>query len=155
MALNIDVKFEGKLTCAFINDMRNLTNFRMLKNSNFILEKKWRNKIKIKTQNNEIDYMQCENFILPWKQINSTINKTFYIYSMESLFLRYKKISKKAAKLGSFLQCSVHMFLGHDGCFWKIDLKYLWSHIMKNFQVKHGQYYSIIFPKIFSFGSSK
>ena len=27
MALNIDVKFEGKLTCAFKNDMRNLANF--------------------------------------------------------------------------------------------------------------------------------
>ena len=40
MSLNIDAKFEGKLTCAFINDMRNLANFRLLKNSNFILEKK-------------------------------------------------------------------------------------------------------------------
>ena len=27
MALNIDGKFEGKLTCAFKNDMRNLGNF--------------------------------------------------------------------------------------------------------------------------------
>ena len=27
MALNIDVKFEGKLTCAFKNDMSNLVNF--------------------------------------------------------------------------------------------------------------------------------
>ena len=27
MALNIGVKFEGKLTCAFKNDMRDLTNF--------------------------------------------------------------------------------------------------------------------------------
>ena len=27
MALNIDVKFEGKLTSAFKNDMRNLANF--------------------------------------------------------------------------------------------------------------------------------
>ena len=27
MALNIDVKFEGKLTCAFKNDMKNLANF--------------------------------------------------------------------------------------------------------------------------------
>ena len=27
MALDIDVTFEGKLTCAFKNDMRNLTNF--------------------------------------------------------------------------------------------------------------------------------
>ena len=27
MALNIDVIFEGKLTCAFKNDMKNLANF--------------------------------------------------------------------------------------------------------------------------------
>ena len=27
MALNIDAKFEGKLTCAFWNDMKNLANF--------------------------------------------------------------------------------------------------------------------------------
>ena len=40
MALKIDAKFEGKLTCAFKNDMRNLVNFHRLKNSNFILESK-------------------------------------------------------------------------------------------------------------------
>ena len=28
-----------------------------------------------------------------------------------------KKLSKKAVKLGSLIQCSVHLFLGHDGCF--------------------------------------
>ena len=33
------------------------------------------------------------------------------------MFLRYQQISKKAVKLGSFFQCSVHTFLGHDGCF--------------------------------------
>ena len=49
--------------------------------------------------------------------MNNTVKKTFYTCSTESLFLRYKKISKKAIKLGSFLQCSVHIFLGHDGCF--------------------------------------
>ena len=27
MALNIDATFEGKLTCAFKNDIRNLANF--------------------------------------------------------------------------------------------------------------------------------
>ena len=27
MALNNDAKFKGKMTCAFKNDMRNLTNF--------------------------------------------------------------------------------------------------------------------------------
>ena len=70
--------------------------------------------------------------------MNSTINKTFYTCSTESLFLRYKKISKKAVKLG------------HDGCVWKIKLRILWNHIMKNFQVKHGQCDSIIFPKTFS-----
>ena len=40
MALKIDAKFEGKLTWAFKNDMRNLENFHMLKNSDFILESK-------------------------------------------------------------------------------------------------------------------
>ena len=40
MALNNDAKFEGKLTCAFKNDTKNLTNFHRLKNSDFILESK-------------------------------------------------------------------------------------------------------------------
>ena len=31
MALNIDAKFEGKLPCAFKNDMRNLANFHQSK----------------------------------------------------------------------------------------------------------------------------
>ena len=33
-------KFEGKLTCAFKNDMKNLANFHRLKNSDFILDSK-------------------------------------------------------------------------------------------------------------------
>ena len=40
MALKINKKLEGKLTCAFKNDARNLANFRRLKNSDFILESK-------------------------------------------------------------------------------------------------------------------
>ena len=40
MALNIDAKFEGKFTCAFKNDMRNLANFYRLRNGDFILERK-------------------------------------------------------------------------------------------------------------------
>ena len=40
MALNIDAKFEGKLTRAFKNGIRNLTNFHRLKDSDFILESK-------------------------------------------------------------------------------------------------------------------
>ena len=35
-----DPKVEGKLTCAFKNDMKNLANFHKLKNSDFILESK-------------------------------------------------------------------------------------------------------------------
>ena len=35
-----DPKFEGKLTCAFKNDMKNLPNFYRLKNYDFILESK-------------------------------------------------------------------------------------------------------------------
>ena len=40
IALKIDAKFEGILTCAFKNDMRNLANFHRLKNSFFMLESK-------------------------------------------------------------------------------------------------------------------
>ena len=68
--------------------------------------------------------------------MNITINKTFYTSSTESLLLRSKKISKKGVKLGSFLQCSIHIFLWFDGGFWKINLRISWNHIMKNLQVK-------------------
>ena len=40
MPLKIDGKFQGKLTCAFQNDMRDMANFHRLKNSDFILESK-------------------------------------------------------------------------------------------------------------------
>ena len=41
MALKIDAKSEGKLTCAFKNHMKDLVNFcSRLKNSDFILESK-------------------------------------------------------------------------------------------------------------------
>ena len=64
IVLKIDAKFEGKLTSAFKNDMRNLADFHRLKNSDFVLEIKMWNKIKIKLQNNQIDQI---DFILPWK----------------------------------------------------------------------------------------
>ena len=38
MALKIDANFEGKRTCTYRNNMRNLANFHKLKNSDFILE---------------------------------------------------------------------------------------------------------------------
>ena len=37
----------------------------------------------------------------------------------------------------------------------RINIRILWNHIMKNFQVKHGQCDSIAFPKTFSFENSK
>ena len=40
MTLKNDAKFEGNLTCAFKNEMRNLANFHRLKNSDFILDSK-------------------------------------------------------------------------------------------------------------------
>ena len=48
--------------------------------------------------------------------MNSTINKIFYTCSTELMFLKYEKIFTNTVKLGSFLQCSVQIFLGHDGC---------------------------------------
>ena len=44
------------------------------------------------------------------------------------MFLRYKKISKKTVKIGGFLQCSVSIFLGRGGCFWKINSRILSNH---------------------------
>ena len=106
-----------------------------------------------------VHWMKNSNFLLESKMVelnqNSTINKTFCTCSKKSLFLKYKQISKKAVKLGSFFQCSVHIFVGHDGSVWKINLRILWNHIMKNFQVKHDQCDSIIFLNTFSLESSK
>ena len=68
--------------------------------------------------------------------MNSTITKTFRRCLEELLFLRYEKIPKKAVKLDSFLQCSVHIFLGQDDCVWKINLRVLSIHILKNFPCK-------------------
>ena len=61
MAVNIDSKCEGKLTCDFKNDMKNLENFRRLKNNHFILESKMV-ELRIKIQNNQIRQMQCTDF---------------------------------------------------------------------------------------------
>ena len=51
MALKIDAKFQGELACAFKNDIRNLADFHRLKNSDFILESKMVELIKIKIGN--------------------------------------------------------------------------------------------------------
>ena len=40
MALKIDAKCEGKLTCAFKNNMKNLANFHGLKICDYILQSK-------------------------------------------------------------------------------------------------------------------
>ena len=67
MTLKSDAKFEGKLTCAFKNNMRNLENFHRLKNSDFILESKMveLNKNKNLKQLNRPDVVR--KLILPWK----------------------------------------------------------------------------------------
>ena len=70
MALKIDAKCEGKLTCTFENNMRNLEDFHRLKNGDFILESKMAELNQFKTKKirkNLIDQMLCENVVLPWK----------------------------------------------------------------------------------------
>ena len=150
MALKIDAKFEGKLTCAFRNDMRNLVNFHRLKNNNFILESKVP---ELNQSKNSKQLDRCSEKTLFYLG-NKWITQLTKLFT-KSLLLRYKKIFKKAVKIGSFLQCWEHIFLGHAGCFWKINLRIFWNHTMKNFQVMHGQRDSIIFPKRFSLESSK
>ena len=73
-----------------------------MKNSDFMLENKMTelNQHKNSKQLDQPDAMR--KLISPWKEINSTINKTFYTYSTESLMLSYKKISKKPVKIGGF-----------------------------------------------------
>ena len=78
MALKIDAKFEGKLTCAFKNDIRSLANFHRLKINDFILE----SKMAELNQNKNSKLVQIE-------QINSISSKAFYTFSTESLLFRY------------------------------------------------------------------
>ena len=83
-----------------------------LKSSNFIIESKMAElNQKKKIQNSQINQIQCENFILPWKKMNTTIHETFCTCSTESMFLRYKQISKKAVNLGSFFNVQCIYFL--------------------------------------------
>ena len=60
------------------------------------------------------------------------------------LFVRWKPFRKKS-KAWVVLITSFY-YTTHYGCIWKITLKILLRHIM-NFQVKHGQFDSIIFPQ--------
>ena len=61
MALSIDGKFEGKLTCAFKNDMRNLANFHRL---NF----HQKTKSKKKKNSEQVDRPDAvRKLILSWK----------------------------------------------------------------------------------------
>ena len=129
--------------------MRTLENFYRLEKCDFILESKMTelNRNKNSKQPYQTDAVWKLYVIL---EINDKINKTFYTCFTDLLFLMYEKIFKKAVKLGSFIQCSVHMFLRLIRDFWKISLRILWNHILKDFKVKQGQCDSI-FPKTFSF----
>ena len=75
------------------------------------------------------------------------------IYVACCSFIVHKKISEKAVNLSNFLWLQ-HIFLGLGSYLWKINLSILWSHTIKNFQVKCGQCDSIIFPETFSLGRS-
>ena len=73
--------------------------------------------------------------------------KTLFYLGNKWISQLTKLFSKKVVKLCSFLQCSIHIILCHDGCIWKINLRILWSHFGKNFQVTHGQCDNIIFTQ--------
>ena len=88
MAMKNDAKLEEELTCYFNIDMKNLTTF-------------------------DPSTRKSQRFAL----LMGSFRSKYKMYRGVMLFLRYKRIPKKAVKLGSFLQYSVHIFLGHDGCF--------------------------------------
>ena len=142
MSLKIRVKFQGKLTCAFKKDMRNLENFHSLKDSNFILERKMAELNKNKK-------------LKATRSTRCSIKTLFYLGNkwitqltkiLRNVLLKFSEAITKLPNL--------HIFWGHDGCFWKINLRILWNHIIKNFQVKHGQCDIIIFSKTLSFERS-
>ena len=142
MSLKIRVKFQGKLTCAFKKDMRNLENFHSLKDSNFILERKMAELNKNKK-------------LKATRSTRCSIKTLFYLGNkwitqltkiLTNVLLKFSEAITKLPNL--------HIFWGHDGCFWKINLRILWNHIIKKFQVKHGQCDIIIFSKTLSFERS-
>ena len=93
MTMKNDAKLEEELTCCFNIDMKNLTTF-------------------------DPSTRKSQRFALLMGSFRSKyIMFELKMYRGVMLFLRYKRIPKKAVKLGSFLQYSVHIFLGHDGCF--------------------------------------
>lgn len=110
-----------------------------LKNTNFILRSKMTelNRNENSKQPDQPDTAQ--QFILTWKWVNRLFNTNVYTSSTEWLFLKYGKLSEKAAKLGSFLRCSAHVLFGYDACLWKTNLRIFCNDTMKNFQVRHGQ----------------
>ena len=105
-----------------------------LKNSDFILK----SKIAELNQNKNSKQLEGPDAVRKLYfnfEINELHNwQNFYTCSTESLLLRYETISK-------------HIFLGHDDFFWKINVRILWNHTMKNFQLKHGQCDSTLFPQ--------
>ena len=111
MALKIDAKFGGKLTGAFKIDMSDLANIHRLKKSDFILEIKMAELNKKKRKFKTSRSTRCSLKTLFQKTLlNSTINKSCYTCSTDSMFLRSKKTSEKAVRLGSFFS----IFLAHD-----------------------------------------
>ena len=148
MSLKIRVKFQGKLTCAFKKDMRNLENFHSLKDSNFILERKMAELNKNKK-------------LKATRSTRCSIKTLFYLGNkwitqltkiLTNVLLKFSEaISYKLLQMFYWSFPNLHIFLGHDCCFWKINLRILWDHIIKKFQVKHGQCDSIIFSKTLSF----
>ena len=100
MALNIDAKFKGKLTCTFKNDMRNLGNF---------------NQSTLKCPNWDFDWiiqsrkcmsLKLTRFKISWKwcKIGGGIDLSFQNWNkkFDKLWSEHTKISKSCTLLGSF-----------------------------------------------------
>ena len=123
----------------------------MLKNSDFVLENKMA-ELNIKIQNYKIDQMLCETLFYLGNKWIAYLTQLFDVFT-ESLYWTFRKSFEEAVKLGSFLQCSTYIFLGHENAYEKLII--LWNHAMKNFQGRHTQRDCIKFCETFSLGSSK
>ena len=117
-------KIWRKTDLGFQNWHEEFGKFLQAEKQRFYLRKnngKTKSKSKFKTSRSTICCVKTLFYLR--NTMNSRISKSFYTCSTKSLLLTYKKISKKAVKLGSFLQCKVQWTM-NDIFFYKIYIFY-------------------------------
>ena len=109
MALKIDTKFEGKLTCAFKNSTRDLANFHWLKSSDFILESKMAELNHWHPSHSNRKWLKQPQVIFTEQSLTEvTVFPCFDVFSVRSLqiFQVHAKISTMQPMFQDYLSAS-------------------------------------------------